>query len=95
MIYQNRYKDEINFTEDGDHVTMTGGIWLRYGYNDDQEIIMVDPSGGPYLEVGQDLIGFFRDGVSRIIEGITIKQKSSDWEDSVDVVFKIGRLKSH
>lgn len=55
--YINRYKDEFTFTPDEDgNVIWEGNFeYHRIGYNDNREdITMVDPSGGPYLEVNME-----------------------------------------
>jgi hypothetical protein len=73
VLYLNRYKDEIRFTEEDNKVTMTGAEYMRYGWDEDPEVItMVDPSGGPYITVGSDLQSFFRDGKERIIDKIKL-----------------------
>lgn len=57
--YQNRYRDIITFTLlNKKEVLMECGEHLRYGFSDEDVIIMVDPSGGPYLESGHDLNEF-------------------------------------
>ncbi len=49
---------------------------MRYGWDEDPEVItMVDPSGGPYIEVGSDLQSFFRDGKKRIIDKIKMDKE--------------------
>jgi len=57
MQYKNRYGDVFTFT-----LTEKGILWEgnfefhRFGWDDDPNVIvMVDPSGGPYLSVGQDM----------------------------------------
>lgn len=72
MIYINRYKDKIEFIDQDGSVIMKGGEYLRYGIDDDNNINMVDPSGGPYIEIGNNLNEFFNDGKDRIIKEIFI-----------------------
>lgn len=71
----NRYADRITFTQEGDTVIMEGydGEWLRSSVDKDGRTLMVDPSGGPYVAVGDDLKEYFRDKTSRIVESIEIK----------------------
>lgn len=59
VVYHNRYRDKIIFTHEGDEVKMEGGNWYRYGFDDDNTINMVDPSGGPYIELGNNLNAFW------------------------------------
>ena len=94
MIYENRYKDKIEFIDNGDTVLMRGGKFLRYGFDiEPDEITMVDPSGGPYLEVGQDIRGLFRDDKKRVIESIQIldlpEGTPAELDTPIDVLFKI------
>lgn len=62
VTYTNRHKDKIVFTHKGDTVTMEGGKWVRWSYDDDNVITMVDPSGGPYIELGNNLKEFWPKG---------------------------------
>lgn len=94
MIYENRYNDKIEFIDNGDSVLMKGGKFIRYGFDiDPNEIIMVDPSGGPYIEVGQDIRGFFRDDKRRVVESIQIldlpEGTPAELDTPMDVLFKI------
>jgi hypothetical protein len=74
VVYFNRYRDKIIFEHIGDEVTMTGGQWLRYGYDDYNKITMVDPSGGPYISIGDNLKAFWPKGEYQdlIVDGIEI-----------------------
>lgn len=85
VLYSNRYNDKIIFTDNGDEVEMTGynPDWMRCGYvnnpdgsstmNTDNQIIgMVDPSGGPYISLGDNLKSFFNDEKDRIVKAIKI-----------------------
>lgn len=93
--YNNRHRDKLYFTENSDSdIVMSGAMYLRYGYNDDpSEVNMVDPSGGPYIEIGTNLRHFFRDGKDRFVEAIEILEKSnskpSELGEPIDVLFKI------
>ena len=62
VIYRNRYGDQIQFEHINNQVIMTGGKWFRYGIADDDSINMVDPSGGPYIELGDNLNEFWPKG---------------------------------
>ena len=58
MRYKNRYGDIFTF-----EVNKRGNIdwkgnfeWCRIGYEDNRDdLIMVDPSGGPYIDIGFDM----------------------------------------
>jgi hypothetical protein len=75
ITYINRYADCITFTQEGDTIVMEGyeGDYLRIATKDGR-VVMIDPSGGPCLDVGDDLVEFFKDGVPRVIESIEVKQ---------------------
>lgn len=87
VTYFNRYKDAITFTHEGDTVAMEGGRWIRWSYDDDDTITMVDPSGGPYIELGNNLKGFWPKGEYQdlIIESISLDSSNG----SATVTFKI------
>jgi hypothetical protein len=89
VTYKNRYKDIITFTHEGDTVTMQGGRWIRWAFEDDGTIIMVDPSGGPYIELGNNLAHFWPKGEYKdlIVESITVGDH--DENDGTVVTFKI------
>lgn len=84
--YNNRYRDKIYFTDNGDGtILMDGGKFLRYGYDEDpSEPNMVDPSGGPYIEVGNNLKSFFNDGIDRFVDTIKILEKNGENANSLD-----------
>lgn len=88
VTYKNRYKDEIAFEHIGDEVIMTGGKWIRWAYEEDGTVTMVDPSGGPYIEIGNNLNGFWPKGEYKdlIVDSITI-----EWIDDEEAIihFKI------
>jgi hypothetical protein len=87
VTYLNRYRDKIIFEHIGDIVTMTGGTWMRWGYDDNNTINMVDPSGGPYISLGDNLKEFWPRGQYQdlIIEKITLDSN----KDSTLVTFKV------
>ena len=49
--------------------------------SNENDIYMVDPSGGPYLQKGSDLSRYFNDKKKRVIESIELQQNK--------VIFKI------
>ena len=85
--YYNRYGDDILFEEIENEIHMSGFNmdWMRYGWSneDEKKIIMVDPSGGPYITLGSDLGLYFGDRKKRIIESIKIDNENKK------VIFKI------
>jgi len=87
VTYLNRYRDKIIFEHIGEIVTMTGGTWMRWGYDDNNTINMVDPSGGPYISLGDNLKEFWPRGQYQdlIIEKITLDSN----KDSSLVTFKV------
>ena len=64
---KNRYGDEFTFIEnDKGNIEWHGNFeYHRFGFKDD-EIIMVDPSGGPYLQVGNSLVDY---GINGTVAG--------------------------
>ena len=82
VSYYNRYGDNIIFEDHGNEVHMTGFNleYMRVAYKED-DIVMIDPAGGPYLNIGTNLGLYFNDKKSRIIESIEIKENK--------VIFKI------
>ena len=83
VLYNNRYGDNIIFEQIDNEIHMSGFNmeWLRIGYDNEKNITMVDPSGGPYLSVGMNLGLYFNDKRSSIIENIKIEENK--------VIFKI------
>ena len=76
VSYTNRYGDEIIFKEINENqIQMLGGDHYRIGYNEDETIDFVDPSGGPFIQVGTDLGRYFGDGVKRVIKSIEQNEK--------------------
>ena len=55
--YLNRYRDKYEFTQvDEQTIRWEGPFkWCRYSVNEDKVVSMVDPSGGPYISVGNTL----------------------------------------
>ena len=91
VTLHNRHRDKIIFEHIGDEVIMTGGQWLRYGFsNEDNSITMVDPSGGPYIEIKDNLNDFWPRGTYQdlFIESISFREESNEGNSST-VVFKI------
>ena len=65
--YNNRYGDDIVFTElNENEIHMHGFDYYRYG-ND-----FIDPSGGPFIRVGIDIGRYFGDGKERKVKSINI-----------------------
>jgi len=87
VTYLNRYRDKIIFEHIGDTVTMTGGSWFRYSWDDNNNTTMVDPSGGPYISLGDNLADFWPRGKYQdlIIESISLDSS----KDAAVVTFKI------
>tara|TARA_R110000822_G_scaffold79038_1_gene189274 strand:+ start:589 stop:858 length:270 start_codon:yes stop_codon:yes gene_type:complete len=84
MEYKNRYNDVYTFTkqEDG-NVLMEGDFkWIRFG--DD----FIDPSGGPFIKVGQmlshiiynDEFNVIVEGFERVENGYLIKTKPHEYD---------------
>ena len=55
--YLNRYRDKYEFTQEDEQTIRWEGPfkWCRYSVNEDKVVSMVDPSGGPYISVGNTL----------------------------------------
>jgi hypothetical protein len=72
VVYHNRYRDKIIF----EHIA------------DDTSIDMVDPSGGPYIIIGDNLAKFWPRGEYQnlIVESITLKNGENE---TTDVIFKV------
>ena len=84
MEYSNRYNDVYTFTKQEDGNVLWEGDFLmsRYGYDKDpKDPIYVDPSGGPFIKVGQmlsyiiydDEFNVIVDGFERVETGYLIK----------------------
>jgi hypothetical protein len=67
VTYHNRYGDNIIFKEaDPTTVIMYGFEYYRMG--DD----FIDPSGGPYIQIGTDIGRYFDDGKERRVKSIKV-----------------------
>lgn len=57
--YTNRYGDEFVFTPlEGGNILWEGKFeHCRFSMSDENKITMVDPSGGPYLAEGMNIMG--------------------------------------
>ena len=63
--YKNRYGDIFTFeVNERGNIDWKGSFdHCRFGYNDNpDDLIMVDPSGGPYIEVGANMNRFGLEG---------------------------------
>jgi len=73
--YINRYGDAIIFQHINDNqIQMIGGDYYRIGYNQDETVNFVDPSGGPFIQEGTDLGRYFEDGIKRIVKSINVNE---------------------
>lgn len=71
--YTNRYGDVFTFDmNERGNIEWKGNFeFARYGYvNGEEDIIMVDPSGGPYINIGTDMriFGFYTSKVVGFIK---------------------------
>jgi len=75
--YTNRYGDEFTFTllEDKDILWQGPFNYYRLGKDEDDNIDMVDPSGGPYIEKGDTWFGLTVESFQPVEEGFLIKTK--------------------
>jgi len=74
--YINRYGDAIIFQHINDNqIQMIGGDYYRIGYNQDETVNFVDPSGGPFIQEGTDLGRYFEDGIKRVVKSIESNEK--------------------
>ena len=75
--YTNRYGDEYTFTilKDKDILWQGPFEHLRFSKDDNENITMVDPSGGPYIEAGESLFGRTVESFQSVDEGFLIKTK--------------------
>jgi len=82
--YKNRYGDVYTFTKQEDSSVLWEGDFLmsRFGFDkDSKDPIYVDPSGGPFIKVGQmlshiiydDEFNVIVDGFERVENGYLIK----------------------
>lgn len=71
---KNRYGDEITFIQEGTLFEMRGGNYYRYLFNSDNKgYYAVDPSGGPFVNIGMDMGGLFQP-----LKGFTIEEIEID-----------------
>ncbi len=72
-IYKNMHGDVFTFTldEDGNILCEGDFKWCRFGfeYNNPDDLIMVDPSGGPYIDIGTDMGRFNKDWEGKVVTG--------------------------
>jgi len=76
VTYINRYKDKITFEKEGSFVIMRGYLldFLQVTTNDNDKIVGIDPSGGPWIRKGEDLGGFGKELKGNIVKNITIEE---------------------
>ena len=83
--YFNRYGDNLQFeliSEDKIEMTGHDSSFMRYGYDGEVEtrydnLVFVDPPGGPFLNIGTDLGRYFDGKIGiHFVHEITIKDKS-------------------
>jgi len=83
--YFNRYGDNIQFELISENeIEMTGhdSSFMRYGYDGDESnkydnLVFIDPPGGPFLSTGTDLGRYFDGKIdTHFIHKITLKDKS-------------------
>jgi len=86
--YKNRYGDLYTFTWQSINLIKWEGEfkYYRFSMSDDKKVTMVDPSGGPYIEIGTEM-----DRISPEFKGLTVL--AMNMEDDVvwltcDVNFK-------
>ena len=78
--YTNRYGDEFKFTilEDKDILWQGPFKYYRFGKDDNDNINMVDPSGGPYIGKGDILYGLTVEGFQPAKGGFLIKTNKDE-----------------
>jgi hypothetical protein len=70
--YTNRYGDVFTFTPDTDGNLLWEGNfeYCRCGFEESADNLnMVDPSGGPYIDIGTDVGRFHKDMVGKSVTG--------------------------
>lgn len=73
----NRYGKPIKFIRSGDDLVMKGGEYYRYLFSDDGSgYFAVDPSGGPFVNVGMDMGSLHKKLNGNIVDAIHIDKKS-------------------
>ena len=80
MEYKNRYGDKHIFTPDNEGNLLWEGDfgYSRYSKNEDNEITMVDPSGGPYIGKGDSWFGLTVEGFQPAEGGFLIKTNKDE-----------------
>lgn len=82
MKHTNRYGDVyvFEYNENG-NIDWKGDFkYCRFGFLDNpEEITMIDPSGGPYVEIGLDMIKF---GMRGVVKGFI------EHEDHFELIVK-------
>jgi hypothetical protein len=54
--FSNRYRDVYLFTQEANQIKWEGPFqWYRTSEDKDGRLTMVDPSGGPYIEIGSKM----------------------------------------
>lgn len=81
----NRYGNEILFIKEGDTFEMKGGDYYRYLFNVDDEgnflnYDAIDPSGGPFINVGMDMEYIHEDLKGLVVESI---ERTKEGEDKI------------
>ena len=82
--YINRHSDKITFTLLSEKaVEMTGfypaAISCHFD-KDPKKLKAVDPSGGPFISIGDDLSEFFKDHTRRTVKTITLNNSKIIFE---------------
>jgi hypothetical protein len=64
--YTNRYGDVFTFEEnENGNIEWKGDFkYTRCGWDDDNKIMFVDPSGGPFIPVGTNMLLYGFDGIA-------------------------------
>jgi hypothetical protein len=64
--YTNRYGDVFTFEKnENGNIDWRGDFkYTRCGWNDDDKIIFVDPSGGPFISIGTKMSLYGLDGIA-------------------------------
>ena len=85
--YINRYNDKIVFNKiDENTIELSGFEFFRTGYNSDEDnkILFIDPSGGPYLQVGDNIHNYIE------CEGILLLESIK--EDKGKIILKVKKI---
>lgn len=55
--YLNRYRDKYEFTQEDEQTIRWEGPfkYCRFSMNEDKVVSMIDPSGGPFINVGDEM----------------------------------------